>query len=345
MAVLEAFSTPTSVRDALNALQTRVRGVQDYADLAGTLKQLFREGILAAGAETEHPLQNEAWGFGAPPVHIAMLNDEARTAGFISAIEEAVRPSDIVLDLGSGSGILAMAAARAGARKVFAVEATAIQSAARALFQANGLTERITLIPGWSTRIELPEKADLLVTEIFGDDALEERLLESVRDARRRLLKPAARCIPARVAVFGVPVSIPVSVLSRHVFTEGAAEDWRRTYDFNFEPLVGSEEVPSNIKTRPGEAREWKQLSEPILLYETALAAIESAGEEDFGSRGARHRLAQIQSRPRQNLTATNRSARCSELTAISNRLLATHSHTLAASPQFRFDGSRQQRP
>ena len=221
MAVLEAFSTPTSVRDALNALQTRVRGVQDYADLAGTLKQLFREGILAAGAETEHPLQNEAWGFGAPPVHIAMLNDEARTAGFISAIEEAVRPSDIVLDLGSGSGILAMAAARAGARKVFAVEATAIQSAARALFQANGLTERITLIPGWSTRIELPEKADLLVTEIFGDDALEERLLESVRDARRRLLKPAARCIPARVAVFGVPVSIPVSVLSRHVFTEG----------------------------------------------------------------------------------------------------------------------------
>ena len=66
---------------------------------------------------------------------VKMLNDRARTDAFIRAIEATVRPGDVVVDLGTGTGVLALAAARAGARRVYAIEASGVGRAARSVFE------------------------------------------------------------------------------------------------------------------------------------------------------------------------------------------------------------------
>ena len=77
--------------------------------------------------------------------------------------------------------MLAVAAARAGARHVYAIEATPLAHEAREVVRANGLEDRVTVVEGWSTRISLPERASVAVSEILGSDALEERVLPCSR--------------------------------------------------------------------------------------------------------------------------------------------------------------------
>lgn len=95
-----------------------------------------------------------------------MLPDDRRTGDHLAAIEEAVRPGDVVLNI--GTGVLAVAAARAGARRVYAVEASDIAEVAGRVFAANGVQDRVTLIPGWSRTVDLPEPVDVLVAATEG---------------------------------------------------------------------------------------------------------------------------------------------------------------------------------
>jgi type II protein arginine methyltransferase len=130
-----------------------------------------------------------------------MVRDAARNAAFQGAIERAVTPDCHVLDIGAGSGLLAMMAARAGAARVHSCEANgAIAAAAARIIAVNGYADRVTLIPRHSTDID-PEtdmggRADLIVSEIVGKDLVAEGVLPALRDAARRLLKPGGRMIP-----------------------------------------------------------------------------------------------------------------------------------------------------
>ena len=81
-----------------------------------------------------------------------MLDDDRRTEAYLAALTKAVRPEDVVLDIGTGTGVLAVAAARAGARHVYAVEATDIADVAERVFTANGVGDRVTLIRGGRPR-------------------------------------------------------------------------------------------------------------------------------------------------------------------------------------------------
>jgi predicted RNA methylase len=144
--------------------------------------------------------------------HINMLNDKQRTSSYLDCIRDIVHPGDVVLDIGTGTGIYALAAARAGARHVYAVEADLIARAAGRLFAANGVGSRITLIRGFSTNIWLPERADVLISELIGDEPLAEHVIGITQDAVRRLLRPRARLIPERIRMFVLLVSIPVLV-------------------------------------------------------------------------------------------------------------------------------------
>jgi len=93
--------------------------------------------------------------------HASMLNDRRRTAGYLASIRDIVKPGDVVVDIGTGTGILAIAAVRAGARHVYAIEEARIARVARTLFEANGMTDHITLIRGRSTEVKLPQRADV----------------------------------------------------------------------------------------------------------------------------------------------------------------------------------------
>jgi|SRR5215813_11552852 len=91
--------------------------------------------------------------------HASMLNDRRRTAGYLASIRDVVKPGDVVVDIGTGTGILAIAAVRAGARHVYAIEEARV---ARTLFEATGMTDHMTLIRGRSTEVRLPQRADVL---------------------------------------------------------------------------------------------------------------------------------------------------------------------------------------
>jgi protein arginine N-methyltransferase 1 len=159
----------------------------------------------------------------------------------------------VVLDLGSGSGILALFACQAGARRVFAVEQQ--RSAGIATFLARYLQfgDRIEVIHEHSTNVQLPEPADLLVTETIAMFGLEERILSSVIDARSRLLRPGAAIIPQRLTLSAVPVELP-GAFARHV---GWWKEER--YGFDLSPmsvfasnvLYGAEAMPESFLSPP----------------------------------------------------------------------------------------------
>jgi len=121
-----------------------------------------------------------------------------RTDAFASAIARVVRPGDVVLDLGSGTGVLAILACRAGARKVFAVEQGHIADVAAMLIKDNGCADRVDVLHARSQDVELPERANVLVTETLGNLGFDEQILPAVLDARQRMLAPDARIVPAR---------------------------------------------------------------------------------------------------------------------------------------------------
>jgi protein arginine N-methyltransferase 1 len=200
-----------------------------------------------------------------------MLNDKCRTSSYLNSIRKVVRPGDVVVDIGTGTGIYAMAAARAGARHVYAIEAGPIARAARALFQVNGLADRITLIRDLSTRISLPERADVLISELIGDEPLAERVIGITQDALRRLLKPGARLVPSGIKIFGLPVTIPNHELRKLTFEPEGLRNWQSWYGMKFTPLakVAQNSPFSSLFgyfINPYTMRGWKVLSAPVLL-------------------------------------------------------------------------------
>ncbi len=187
LAILAEFSRPRQIAQALEVLERSVLGVEGWKHLTATIVAFHEAGVLRDESQPAPPAQRPATGYGTAPVHIRMLDDRSRTASFLRAIRRMVRPGDVVVDIGTGTGILAVAAAQAGARHVYAIEQSGIGESATALFAANGLADRITLVPGWSTEIDLPEQGDVLVSEMIGNEPLGERILPVTRDAVKRL--------------------------------------------------------------------------------------------------------------------------------------------------------------
>jgi protein arginine N-methyltransferase 1 len=285
LTVLEAFTYPGTLAQALERLEGRVAGVQDWIDLTATISQMYDARVLIGDAHGEASPGANPGRFHAALLHTRMLNDRARTSAYLAAIRDVVRPGDIVVDIGTGTGILAMAAARAGARRVYAIEADAIANAAQALFKANGLDDRITLFTDWSQHVGLPERADVLITETVGSDPLAEEVLEIILDARKRLLKPGARIVPGKLRVFGLPVTIPDKVLAERTFAASAIEKWQAWYGMAFQPLREmTGDHPQTFLFQPQHAAGWTAIAEPVLLAEIDFSTVQQTTVEHTGA-------------------------------------------------------------
>ncbi len=125
-----------------------------------------------------------------------MIAEPIRRQAYAEALERAIRPGCVVLDLGTGPGYFALVAARLGARKVYGVDSSPSIELAAQLAAANGLSERVELFRGVSTEIELPEKADVIVSDLRGILPPFQDHIPSIIDARERLLAPGGVLIP-----------------------------------------------------------------------------------------------------------------------------------------------------
>ncbi|UFZ08168.1 amino acid adenylation domain-containing protein [Bradyrhizobium ontarionense] len=158
----------------------------------------------------------------------AMTFDERRNASYRAAIADVVKDR-IVLEVGTGpEALLARFCAEAGARKVYAVELLEDSwTKARTRVAELGLEDRIDVLHGDATRIELPEAADVCVSEIVGSIGGSEGAAVIINSVRR-LLARESRMIPRRSTTLYAPVELPESLLQQPAFGALAARyvDW-----------------------------------------------------------------------------------------------------------------------
>lgn len=170
-----------------------------------------------------------------PGVHRLMVADHVRTDSYRRAIEAVVRPGQRVLDVGTGTGILALFAARAGA-EVWAVDESSIVEVARRVAEANGLGGRVHFLRGRVEDVELPERVDVIVSEWMGFFALAECMFASVVDARERHLAPGGVLMPSGLRLFLAPIE------DSDLHVERGIGLWERpVYGFDFGELVEHE--------------------------------------------------------------------------------------------------------
>jgi len=150
--------------------------------------------------------------------HWGMVNDGDRNGAYDAALRKALAKlgdDALVLDIGAGSGLLSMMAARAGAKQVVTYEAVdALVPIATKIIDTNGYGDKVTVVNKMSTAgtvgagCDLPRKADLLVSEIVDVGLLGEHMLASVEHAIPNLLKPEAVMIPCSASVHACLIEI-----------------------------------------------------------------------------------------------------------------------------------------
>jgi protein arginine N-methyltransferase 1 len=138
-----------------------------------------------------------------------MIADEVRIRAYSRALERTIVPGSIVLDIGAGTGILSLLACKYGAGKVYAVEPSIAIVLAEEHARANGFAGRIEFIQRPSTQIDLPQRADVIVSDLRGVLPLFEHNVPSLVDARRRLLARGGKLIPSRDRLWAAVVEAP----------------------------------------------------------------------------------------------------------------------------------------
>lgn len=240
-------------------------------DLFITAIQLLAVGVLRVG-QRGPGISQKPFPFGfydSPGVQIRILDDLDRRTAYLEAVRGVVRPGDIVLDLGTGSGILAVAAVRAGARHVYAIEPSNMAACARRVFERNGVAGEITLLEGWSQNLDLPERADVLTCDLVGSEPLEMRIVEVTKDALARLLKPGARMVPGGMRFSFVLAEMPVALAEEYTFSRSQFERWESGYGVDFSPMLeslGPAPVPAYV--HPHVAATFPRLSAPGAVWE-----------------------------------------------------------------------------
>jgi predicted RNA methylase len=195
---------------------TAEKRVAAAARLAGEaevsrLRSLLRSSADVAGRPDQEAVSSLA-ARTVPRWHFAMLNDGERNDALAVALERLVRPGAHVLDIGSGTGLLALMAARAGAGHVTTCEADPLLAElARQIVAANGMSHLISVVAKRSTDLvlghDLPRRADLVVAEVIDCGLVGEGILPTLRHAREHLLADGGALVPRTARLLGCLVT------------------------------------------------------------------------------------------------------------------------------------------
>ncbi|HEX3127661.1 MAG TPA: 50S ribosomal protein L11 methyltransferase [Thermoanaerobaculia bacterium] len=269
--LLLAFSgggTPESVREKLAAeWELEDEGFADLVDA------LIDQGLLVPEGGGG-PASSE--GFAVLQMQHFMVRDTVRVMAYRAAIAAHARGRSVV-EIGCGTGLLSVFAAQAGARRVVAIEETAIAGLARQMVRANGFEDVVEVVSANSRDVELDEPAELLIHEILGADPFAENMVTYLQDARERFLQGRGRMIPCRLEVLcaGVQVEKSAEWISRDQAVREARE-LAGLYGLDLSPyLRGLEQGPDFRRTLgiPGERFPYPILSGECRLYDLDLSS------------------------------------------------------------------------
>jgi tetratricopeptide (TPR) repeat protein len=201
-----------SAQSFIHALELNPNYAEAFANLDSLLKEMsepaealvYYRKVLAISPSNIAAQQGAylALSRTVPEWHVPMMNEQNRNQAYFDALNAVIKPNSTVFEIGTGSGLLAMMAAKLGAKQVTTCETVPlIAETAQLIIQDNKFEKTINVIAKKSTEIEvgkdLSMPADILVSEIFSSELLGEHVLPSLEDAKRRLLKPQGQVIPA----------------------------------------------------------------------------------------------------------------------------------------------------
>jgi len=174
-------------------------------------------------------------------MHKVMLQDVVRTDAYEESISKVIRPEHSVLDFGCGSGILAMFASRAGARKVIAVDRSPFIQTAQQIAQENGF-DNIDFYHDDHQSLQLDEKVDVIVSEWMGHCLFYEAMLEPLLSLRDRYLATGGLMIPAEV-------SLHAGLVCDEEVLEDLSFLREEPYGINFSPIAHAPFEQSELVT------------------------------------------------------------------------------------------------
>uniref|UniRef100_A0A0K0DM16 MTS domain-containing protein n=1 Tax=Angiostrongylus cantonensis TaxID=6313 RepID=A0A0K0DM16_ANGCA len=163
--------------------------------------------------------------------HMLMINDKDRNEKFLDALRSTVLPSDHVLDIGTGTGLISVFAASCGASKITAVESNSfLYHLAKRVLNLNGV-KNAKVIQDYSFNYypDDTDRADVVVSEILDCCAFGEGVIPTFLDAHLRLATSTARFIPANVTLFATLMESP-SIFLSHSFTSPSGKEFRSEY-------------------------------------------------------------------------------------------------------------------
>jgi len=166
-------------------------------------------------------------------VHKTMLQDKPRTDAYQTAILEnrQIFKGKTVMDIGAGTGILSLFCAKAGAAKVYAVEASPLVNVLREIVELNDEEGVIQVVHGRAEEVDLPTKVDIIVSEWMGFYLLHESMLDSVIRARDKHLQDDGLMFPSHANIYAAPVELDDYMRDNVTY-------WQSVYGFNMAPIA-----------------------------------------------------------------------------------------------------------
>jgi len=138
-----------------------------------------------------------------------MIADRVRIEAFTQALRGAIRPGAVVMDIGTGPGIMAVLACQLGASRVYAVEPSDVIQVAREIAAANQCSDQIVFFDDLSTKVTIPVRVDVIVSDLRGVLPLFQSHIPSIADARGRFLAPGGSLIARKDRIWAAVVETP----------------------------------------------------------------------------------------------------------------------------------------
>lgn len=185
-----------------------------------------------------------------------LIGDAVRNDAFYEALRRTIRPGMTVADIGAGTGFLSLLALRLGAKSATLYEAGDALGLAKQVAKDNGI-RGMRFVAAHSTQVPNPEKADVVVSEVLGNYAYEEHVIETMNDARR-FLKPGGVIIPRRVRMRASPVMDPRLWTGINVWPRvGYGIDFRAPQEITLQNMFVKSVAGSELLDRPADAPAW----------------------------------------------------------------------------------------